>query len=121
MINPFVVYPSIEQFEGEPNSFWINPNTGLEATTLNIPNRIISPSFTWERVQTINFGVDTRFFKNSLSASFDIFTRNTLDMLTAGQELPSILGTGEPFANAGDLETKGWELEMNWNDKKKIH
>ncbi|MFV0541142.1 MAG: SusC/RagA family TonB-linked outer membrane protein [Aestuariibaculum sp.] len=114
--NAFNVYPSIEQYEGYSTG-WINPSTGLLAYTVGIPNRLISPSFTWERVETTNFGIDTRFFEDALSVSFDIYTRNTLDMLTDGVELPAVLGTNEPLDNVADLQTKGWELEVNWSDK----
>lgn len=107
----------IEQFEKNPNTSWIDPDTGLRAVTLNIPNRIISPSFTWERVQTTNFGVNTRLFNSKLTLAADVFTRNTLDMLTQSSELPDVLGTGEPRTNAADLQTKGWELELGWNHK----
>ena len=114
--NRFDVYPSIGQFTGSSIG-WIDPNTGLRAFTINTPNRLISPSFTWERVETTNFGLDTRFFNNKLSASFDIFTRNTLDMLTSSAELPAVLGTGEPLGNSADLQTKGWEVEIKWQHK----
>lgn len=111
--NPYDVYPSVPEFPSKEIS-WINPNTGLPAVTLGLPN-IVSPSFTWERVQTINYGIDARFFNNKLTASFDLFTRNTLDMLALSKELPAVLGAGEPETNAADLQTKGWELEASWN------
>ncbi len=93
---------------------WINPQTGIRAETLNIPDRIISPSFTWEVVETTNFGLDAAFFNNKLSGSFDYYIRNTLGMLTQSKELPGVLGTGAPRTNAADLKTKGWELEASW-------
>ncbi|MEZ4989275.1 MAG: hypothetical protein R2824_02645 [Saprospiraceae bacterium] len=32
-------------------------------------------------------------------------------------ELPAILGTSAPQANAADLQTKGWEAALTWRDK----
>ncbi|WP_369048705.1 SusC/RagA family TonB-linked outer membrane protein [Tenacibaculum sp. UWU-22] len=107
------VYPSIEQF-GSGTVNWIDPDTGLGAFYINNPTRLISPSFTWERVENTNFGVDLGLFNDNLTANFDIYTRNTKDMLTAGKELPSVLGADEPKENAGDLQTKGWEFQVNW-------
>lgn len=106
-------YGFIEQFTLNKTS-WINPQTGIRAETLDIPDKIISPSFTWEVVQTTNFGLDTAFLNNRLSASFDYYIRNTLGMLTQSKELPGVLGTGAPRTNAADLQTKGWELEASW-------
>src|SRR5690606_33256732 len=40
-----------------------------------------------------------------------------LDMLTQGKELPGILGATEPNENAADLETKGWELSMQYRNQ----
>ena len=107
-------YAAFEQFNVAQTA-WIEEGTGLRPFTVNIPNSLISPSFTWETVQTLNFGLDTRLFNNKLNLSIDVFNRKTLNMLTAGAELPAVLGANEPLANAADLETKGWELEMGWN------
>ncbi len=106
-------YGFIEQFNLNKTG-WINPETGIRAETLNIPGKIISPSFTWEVVETTNFGLDAAFLKNKLTASFDYYIRNTLGMLTQSKELPGVLGTGAPRTNAADLQTKGWELEASW-------
>jgi hypothetical protein len=38
-------------------------------------------------------------------------------MLTAGQVLPSTLGTSVPNENAADLKVNGWELNLTWSDK----
>jgi hypothetical protein len=38
-------------------------------------------------------------------------------MLTRGQDLPGVLGTGVPQENAADLETKGWELTIGWRSR----
>jgi len=83
------------------------------ASGLNVdPN-----NYTWERVVTTNLGVDFGFFQNVLNVSFDYFTRNTLDMLTPSQELPAVLGTSVPRTNAADLQTKGWELTIGYDNE----
>ncbi|WP_228454936.1 SusC/RagA family TonB-linked outer membrane protein [Polaribacter haliotis] len=71
-------------------------------------------NYTWEKVVTTNFGVDMSFFNSAFNASFDYYTRNTIGMLTPSQELPGVLGTSAPFANAADLQTKGWELTLGY-------
>ena len=38
-------------------------------------------------------------------------------MLDAAVELPAVLGTKAPLQNVTDLETKGWEINLNWKDQ----
>ena len=77
---------------------------------------LVSSNYTWEKVNTRNFGIDIDLFERRLSAVFDIYTRETLGMLTLGKELPRVLGASEPLENAADLETKGWELTLNYRN-----
>ncbi len=77
---------------------------------------LVSPTLTWEEVRQYNFGVDLGLLKEQFTVGFDIYNRQTLDMLTKGQTLPSVLGTGVPRENAADLETKGWDLSVVWRD-----
>ncbi len=77
---------------------------------------LVSPNYTWEVVNTLNFGVDLGFLQEKFTAVFDIYTRNTLDMLTLGKQLPGILGASEPSENAADLKTRGWELSLGYRD-----
>lgn len=78
---------------------------------------LVSPNYTWEKVNTVNFGVDLGFFNERLTASFDYYNRNTLDMLTLSKELPALLGASEPLENAADLQTKGWELSVGYRNQ----
>jgi len=98
------------------NSTWIDPVTGVLRVTVP-PPALVSASFTWERVQTSNIGLDFGFFNNRLTGSFDAYIRKTLGMLAPSNELPAILGTAAPLQNVADLKVKGWELNLGWNDK----
>ena len=110
------LYPSIPGYPtNEPE--WINLDTGLRYTSLN-PAGLVSSSFTWEKVRTTNIGLDVAILKNRLSASADVYRRETLGMLEKSEDLPAILGTSAPDKNVADLQTQGWELELKWNDKK---
>lgn len=81
------------------------------------PPGLVSPNYTWEKVNTTNFGVDLGLLKDHFSASFDIYKRNTLHMLTFSKELPGVLGASEPSENAADLQTKGWELSIGYQNR----
>lgn len=76
---------------------------------------LVSPTLTWETVISQNLGVDFTILNQKLDASFDIYTRETKDMLT-DVEYPSILGTSAPESNAADLKTSGWEASLTWRD-----
>ena len=77
---------------------------------------LVSDNYSWETVTTQNFGIDAGFFNNKINATFDIYKRDTKDMLTLGAELPGVLGASEPLENAADLETKGWEFSLTYKD-----
>lgn len=78
---------------------------------------LVASSLTWEKVTTMNVGMDLNFFDNRLTLSGDYYVRRTKDMLTAGASLPNVLGTGVPEENAADLKTKGWEVTVGWKDQ----
>ena len=114
------LYPSVPGMAitnyNEWGRSWLNESAGTRYSTLELPN-LVSSSFSWEKVQTLNFGLDASFFDNRLSTSFDYFNRKTLNMLAAGSRLPATLGAAAPLQNAADLESNGWELDIRWNDR----
>ena len=93
-------------------SNWLLTNTNL--TTVSTPG-LVSPTLTWETVNTLDFGADARFFKNKMGVTFDWYQRTTSDMVTGGLTVPSTLGTSAPARNFGELTTTGWELTVDWN------
>ncbi|WP_245586440.1 SusC/RagA family TonB-linked outer membrane protein [Olivibacter sitiensis] len=82
------------------------------------PPLTIDPNnYTWEKAATLNFGTDIGLFKDKFFFGFDYYIRETTGMLTAGEELPAVLGTGVPSQNSADLRTKGWELSFTYQDR----
>lgn len=81
------------------------------------PGGLVSPSFTWEKVKQWDVGADLGLFNNRLSLSYDYYIRYTNGMLTEGEPLPGVLGTGVPQENAADLKTKGWDLSISWKNR----
>lgn len=76
----------------------------------------ISTSLTWETITTYNLGLDVGFLNNRLTATADVFVRETKNMLTYSLTLPSVFGANTPKENCADLRTNGWELYVRWND-----
>ncbi|MGM9738121.1 MAG: TonB-dependent receptor [Candidatus Cryptobacteroides sp.] len=80
------------------------------------PGGLVSDTLTWETVNTLDFGIDAAFLNNRLTATFDWYCRKTIGALTKSKTLPAYIAVTEPIANASDLKTKGWELQLGWRD-----
>jgi TonB-linked SusC/RagA family outer membrane protein len=94
--------------------------TDMQRTLYVTTPAAISPTLTWEKVTSTNFGVDVDFLRSRLFFVLDIYDRKTTGMLIKGRTLPSVFGTTEPKENAADLATKGFELTMGWRDNFKV-
>lgn len=88
---------------------------GITPKTLRTPG-MVRANYTWERVRTLNGGIDIGVLQNRLTASFDMYKRLTLGMLAPGMDFPAVAGADAPYQNAADLKTNGWELTVNWTD-----
>ncbi|WP_338395031.1 TonB-dependent receptor [Fulvitalea axinellae] len=86
---------------------------GERALTIYAPP-LVSASFTWETVETVNVGVDFGALDNRLTGSFEVYERQTKDMITKPAEKPAVLGAAPPVANAANLKSYGWELTVGW-------
>lgn len=80
----------------------------------------VSSSLTWETVEHHNIGLDASFLDNRLNFTGEAYIRNTKDMLTAGIALPAVYGTSSPKMNSADMQTKGYELTLGWQDMFKL-
>ena len=108
-----VYYPYIATLGAFNSSYMMA--SGSRTPVVTAPG-LVSPTLTWETVITQNIGLDFTMFGNRLDVSFDVYTRDTKDMLTR-EELPAILGAAEPRQNAADLRTQGWELSATWQNR----
>ena len=78
---------------------------------------LVAANYTWETVKQLNLGFDATLLNNRLTASFDWYIRDTEDMLTPADELPSVIGASLSSMNNGSMRTKGWEISLGWNDR----
>lgn len=81
----------------------------------------VTPTYTWQKVRSINGGVDVALLKERLSLSYDRYTRFTEGMFIKSKTLPAVYGAKEPATNAADLKTRGQELSIMWRDQFNIH
>ena len=110
---------SVDPYQFVPAMSAANPNWVVDTTkpTTLQPPALVSNSFTWEKVSTLDFGFDLGLFDNRLNATFDWYRRDTKGMLAPGMELPGVLGADGPTQNTADLRSKGWEISVDWNDR----
>ncbi|MGM0531257.1 MAG: TonB-dependent receptor [Bacteroidota bacterium] len=109
----------------------VDPYTYLELFNINQAGRIIDgkrPSYTshpsvipegltWEKSTTRNIGVDISFLSDRLILNADMYERETTDMYTTGLPVPAVFGASVPKGNYADMDTRGWEIELSWNDQ----
>ena len=101
-------YPSIPLFlAGDANSQYF-PNSSLYSA------QPFNPNLTWEKTTTYNLGLDFSLFNNGmLSGSFDIYKRNTRDLLAQAPVPPGQALTNAFIDNIGETESEGFELNLN--------
>ena len=87
-----------------------NPYTSL----MIVENKIGNPDLTWEKAKKMNVGVDINLFNNCLTASFDIFKEKRNNILANRSTSPMIIGANLPAYNFGEMENRGWEMDLNF-------
>lgn len=95
------------------STYWLDAS-GNKVSAYDLPT-LVSSSLKWERIQTLDLGIDLGFLNNELNASFDWYQRKTKDMLAPAKTMPQVLGADAPMTNAGELRTRGWELTIDWH------
>ncbi|RLD23522.1 MAG: hypothetical protein DRI71_05105, partial [Bacteroidetes bacterium] len=105
-VGQFAFIPTISDTDAN----WI-VNSAREKTFGN--PKAVSPSLSWETIETLDFGADIGFFDNRIEVIFDWYQRTNKDMLGPGSQLPAVFGAATPQVNAGEMQTTGWELALN--------
>ncbi len=78
------------------------------AAILSLANTNIS----WETTEMSNIGLDARLLRH-FSLSFDYYYKKTNGILLQ-LSIPKTLGVNAPFQNAGVVENKGWDLQLEY-------
>ena len=82
--------------------------TYLEALQLN--------NLKWEKTTQTNLGGDFGFFNGLITGDFNYYYKKTRDLLMRDVRIPSTTGFSTlAWTNVGDMENKGWELNIEAN------
>ena len=108
-------YLSRYNFRAQDNYFFgadkKTPSTGATAGVLK------NPDVTWETQEQTNVGFDAYFLSSRLGVVFDYYVRTTKDWLLDAP-ISATWGFSSPRVNGGEVENKGVELSLSWNDRK---
>lgn len=72
----------------------------------------------WEETKITNVGMDAGFLDNKLFLIFDVFNKKTNGVLLNVPFPLSVGKTGSPTLNAGAIQNKGYEISLEYTDKK---
>jgi iron complex outermembrane receptor protein len=76
-------------------------------------NRTPNPDIKWETTKQINVGVDFGFFRDRLSGTFDLFSKNTTDvLLEIAAKAPAPTSTQWQNVPGLEIENRGIELGL---------
>ena len=70
----------------------------------------------WEKTTQTNLGGDFGFFNGLITGDFNYYYKKTRDLLMSNVRIPSTTGFSTlAWTNVGDMENKGWELNIEAN------
>ena len=90
---------------------------GTQATTGYVQSTLANPNLSWETIKMLDIGVDVSMFGNRLDMSFDWYDKNTEGILLK-LNYPAQIGPKPSEENAGKVNNKGWELNLNWREQR---
>ncbi|MDD2539216.1 MAG: TonB-dependent receptor [Bacteroidales bacterium] len=100
------------------NANWYQYNPGAPTVSYgSSPSGLANPNLKWETSVQWNLGLDARFLSNRLTLGLDYYEKYTKDLLVNVSPVAEV-GVGSSTINAGEVENKGVELELEWKDTK---
>lgn len=79
------------------------------------PTNLVNRDLTWETSEQLDIGADLSFFNSKWNLTIDWFKKTTKDLITNGAA-PYFAGNILNDINSGDVENKGWEFELSYNN-----
>ncbi|MGV3764690.1 MAG: SusC/RagA family TonB-linked outer membrane protein [Chitinophagaceae bacterium] len=94
-----------------------NPVTSTTPYTYYRLSALGNPNISWETVEKRNIGLDYSVLNGLVSGSVDVFNDIRTGVLLPGNQraIPTYFGATAPMANIGEVEGKGYEVELKLN------
>ncbi|MDR1102975.1 MAG: TonB-dependent receptor [Tannerella sp.] len=99
-------YATISKLQRE--DVFLGSHTKLYGYTALVTNA----DLTWESTAQTDFGVDLGFLDNRISATVDLYNKDTYDLLLQ-EPMPLVNGGDRVWRNKGKMNNKGVELALN--------
>ncbi|WP_294964088.1 SusC/RagA family TonB-linked outer membrane protein [uncultured Flavobacterium sp.] len=77
----------------------------------------IDPTLTWEITEESSAGVDFEFLDSRLKGSFDVYNKNTDNVILYVKPYPTSGITTASPSHVGEVSNKGYEVSLRWDDK----
>ena len=106
-------FPYVANIALGRNNFVFNDVVVTGATQTDLSNNRIQ----WETTEITNFAIDAGFLNNRLALTAEYYVRKTKDLLLT-LPVPLNLGFDPSVQNAGDLQNTGFDLSLDWREKK---
>lgn len=112
-----------EEVYNRTNNTNYNNNYSFGETSVSmpyiIPGSLGNSNVRWEMEEQKNLGIDVKVLKGRLSVTADVFDRYRYDILDKPKSIPTLAGLGStlPAINLGQVKNRGFEVELNWQDK----
>ena len=76
-----------------------------------------NPEVSWEKAFKQDYGFDINFLDDRLRVVFDYYKEHRTDILARDWTVPGFLGFTPPYTNFGVVDSHGWEVSINWQDR----
>lgn len=76
-----------------------------------------NPDVGWEKAYKQNYGLDASFLDDRLKLTVDVFREHREDILVMPAVYPGTIAMSLPVMNNGVVDSKGYELSLQWNAK----
>lgn len=107
-------YLHIPTMEVASESSWIF--NGSRLPYVKTPG-ILNMSRTWEKITTLDVGLEMRALDSRLSAELGYFNRRSWDIIGPPTPKAAVLGTSAPSINNAEFVTNGFEMQLSWRDQ----
>ncbi len=77
-----------------------------------VPSTLENPDLKWESTAQTNVGIDLLVFEGRVGLRGDWYLKKTEDLLLS-RPVTTTSGFSSVFANVGNMENRGWELELS--------
>ncbi|WP_158559100.1 SusC/RagA family TonB-linked outer membrane protein [Deminuibacter soli] len=105
-------YPSLATSAPTSNNWLFGTS---QQASVGLPP-LVNNELTWVTTTSYDLGLDASLLNHRLNVRYDWYVRNAKDFAGPSVVLPAVLGTGVPQANNTTIQTKGYEVTVQWRD-----